>query len=288
MAAPTKRPPASCQGFGQKPVVAGSTTGGYARCFDYTCYRGANVGALPAAISEGDLIREALTSHLESLTPFHRTVSISAFHPSYTNLSPLPPVMNTVDEFAIQTMKRAALQRLAKEKGVRAVGPDEQIRAALLELFTGGPSTSKESTEEDGKNEGVLQDVKNRIIEGGSQVHHTGTRRSTRLTVTKQTSLAPSKEDGDDGGHKAASRKVLGPLAQAPSSEPSDEFRAKFDAALTLAGLKLRIRVCGTMKPSATDLLAAPSRQNRKRKVDDGAQEGALRPSQKRCRPRRS
>lgn len=108
----------------------------------------------------------------------------------------------------------------------------------------------------------ILQDVKNLAHEGRDEVKltgtyaitillrathastrykTTGTRKSTRLTVTKSTSSKTVGEKANDKVHHVAGNKSpRGVLAPLPQSLGSEELIVEFDAALTLLRLSAK------------------------------------------------
>ncbi|KAM5542943.1 hypothetical protein V8D89_003327 [Ganoderma adspersum] len=92
-----------------------------------------------------------------------------------------------MDRSSLKALGRAGLQRLAKAKGVRAVGPSSKIIDSLLECVKGKSTVSDETSvlEEAGSN--VFKDVKNSVVVNGERsdaADASGTRKSGRLAAT--------------------------------------------------------------------------------------------------------
>ncbi|PIL33428.1 hypothetical protein GSI_04050 [Ganoderma sinense ZZ0214-1] len=97
---------------------------------------------------------------------------------------------------SLKALGRAGLQRLAKAKGVRAVGPSSKIIDRLLECVKGNSTVSDGTPEMEERVPDVFKDVKNSVVDKGAQKGTVdGSRKSKRIAATVATTEANNKND---------------------------------------------------------------------------------------------
>ncbi|KAI1785200.1 hypothetical protein LXA43DRAFT_1066101 [Ganoderma leucocontextum] len=193
----------------------------------------------------------------------------------------------TMDRNTLQTLNRAGLQRLAKEKGISAVGPNEQMRTRLLLLLKGdssasdGPSGTKEGGSE------VFKDVKNSLARGGERPGPSdGIRHSKRLAAIAN-KTPPANENEKLQRHRtkgSGSLKKENTVVGTPTQSSNELCQCQAVAGLLALQVIQSTVIPRPEQPSTAAL-------GHKRKADPELEEGlpssVPKPSQKRRRKTR-